>query len=201
MEDILLVKDGFIPTSDLYVIRIGEPVLDNIENRLIITDQEIVKVKEKKEDAGCIYYDEDAKACRIYDHRPAQCAALACWDTSEFIRVYEMPKADRKAIIHDKVLLALVDEHDRKCSFVKLDTYARQIEKEGEKPVENILKLLKFDHHIRSFTSKKLGLDYREMDFLFGRPLTETITTFGLKVIREPDGSFFLTILDPSPTP
>ncbi|MBW1701584.1 MAG: hypothetical protein JRJ50_05575 [Deltaproteobacteria bacterium] len=70
------------------------------------------------------------------------------------------------------------------------------IEKEGEKAVERILELLRFDHHIRTFTTKKLGIDSGETDFYFGRPVTQTITMFGLQVVREPDGSFFLTILD-----
>jgi hypothetical protein len=49
---------------------------------------------------------------------------------------------------------------------------------------------------VRNFTVKKLGIDSGEMDFYFGRPLTETITMFGLEVVREPDGSFFLTVPD-----
>lgn len=196
IEDVPLVRDGFIEKGGLYSIRVGEPVRDNIENKLIITDREFIKVREKKEGSGCIYYDEEAKACRIYDHRPAQCAALACWDSSEFIRLYKRPKADRKAIIYDRVLLALMDEHGRKCSYSKLDGLARMIEKEGEKAVGRILELLRFDRHIRTFTTKKLDIDSGEIDFYFGRPLTQTITMFGLQVVREPDGSFFLTILD-----
>jgi len=196
MEDVSLVKDGFIEKYDLYTIRVGETVRDNVENRLTITDKEIVKVKEREEGVGCVYYDEDAKACRTYDHRPAQCAALACWDPAEFMRVYKRPGANRKAIIYDKVILALMDEHERKCSYSRLDRYARQIEKEGEGAIGKILEALRFDHHIRAFTSKKLGIDLSEMDFLFGRPLTQTITMFGLKVIKKSDGSFFLTVLD-----
>lgn len=196
MEDVPLVRDGFIEKGGLYSIRVGEPVRDNIENKLIITDREFIKVREKKQGSGCIYYDEEAKACRIYDHRPAQCAALACWDSTEFIRVYKRPKADRKAIIYDRVLMALMDEHGTKCSYSKLDGLARMIEKEGEKAVGRILELLRFDHHIRTFTTKKLDIDSGEIDFYFGRPVTQTITMFGLQVVREPDGSFFLTILD-----
>jgi Fe-S-cluster containining protein len=196
MDDVSLVKDGFIEKCDLYTIRVGEPVRDNVENRLTITDREIIKVKEREEGVGCIYYDEDAKACRTYDHRPAQCAALACWDPAEFMRVYKRPGANRKAIIYDKVILALMDEHERKCSYSRLDRYARQIEQKGEEAVGRILEALRFDHHIRAFTSKKLGIDLSEMGFLFGRPLTQTITMFGLKVIKKSDGSFFLTVLD-----
>jgi len=48
---------------------------------------------------------------------------------------------------------------------------------------------------------EKLGVDSDEIDLILGRPLTETIIMFGLKVIREPDGSFLLTLLDSPPNP
>ncbi len=194
MEDIPIITDGPIERSVLYTIRVGEPVRDNIKNRLIITDIEFIKIREKKEGSSCVYYDEGAKACTIYPRRPSQCVALACWDSSEFMKVYKRPKADRKAIIRDRVLLALIDEHEKKCSYSELDRYVRMIEKEGGAAVEKILKSLKFDQHIRKFASEKLGISMDEMDFHFGRPLTQTITMFGLQVVREPDGSFFLTL-------
>jgi Fe-S-cluster containining protein len=196
MPDTSLVYDGFIERGNLYTIRLGELVRDNIRGELIVTDQEIIKIKEKGKNLGCIYYDEKAKACTIYEYRPIQCKALACWDESEFMRVYARPKADRRDFIRDKIVLGLMNEHDKRCSYSELDKGVRQIEQEGEEAIGRLLEALKFDHHIRAFTSKKLGIDLNEMDFLFGRPLTQTITMFGLQVIREPDGSFFLTVLD-----
>ncbi len=200
IADVSLVYDGFIERGNLYTIRLGELVRDNIRGELKIIDKEIIKIKENKKSLGCIYYDEKAKACTIYAYRPIQCRALACWDESEFIRVYARPKVDRRDIIRDKIVLGLINEHDRRCSYAELDKCVRQIEKEGKEAVGKILEILRFDHHIRAFTSKKLGIDLNEMDFLFGRPLTETITMFGLKVIKESDGSFFLTVLDSAHT-
>jgi hypothetical protein len=59
--------------------------------------------------------------------------------------------------------------------------------------VEGILDLLKFDFHLRPFVSQKLNIPLDETDFFFGRPLVETITRYGLKVIKKQDGSFHLT--------
>ena len=196
MPDTSLVYDGFIERGNLYTIRLGELVRDNIRGELIVTDQEIIKIKEKEKNLGCIYFDEKAKACTIYEYRPIQCKALACWDESEFMRVYARPKVDRRDIIRDKIILGLMKEHDKRCSYSELDKGVRQIEQEGERAIGRILEALRFDQHIRTFTSKKLGIDSSEMDFLFGRPLTQTITMFGLKVIKKSDGSFFLTVLD-----
>ena len=196
MPDTSLVYDGFIERGNLYTIRLGELVRDNIRGELIVTDKEIIKIKEKENGPGCIYYDEKEKACTIYEYRPIQCKALACWDESEFMRVYARPKMDRRDIIRDKTVLGLMNEHQKRCSYSELDECVRQIEQKGEEAVGRILEALRFDHHIRAFTSKKLGIDLNEMDFLFGRPLTETITMFGLKVIKKSDGSFFLTVLE-----
>ena len=68
----------------------------------------------------------------------------------------------------------------------------------GAKAVEDLIALLRFDHELRPFVSEKMGMDFNEMDLIFGRPLTETVTMFGLKVVREPDGSFYLTVEEPT---
>ena len=135
MADVSLVYDGFIERANLYTIRLGELVRDNIRGELRITDKEIIKIKEKKNSPGCIYYDEKAKACTTYEYRPIQCKALACWDDSEFMRVYARPKADRRDTIRDKIVLGLMKEHDKRCSYMELDKFVRQIEKKGEDAV------------------------------------------------------------------
>ena len=87
------MSKGMIKTEDVYTVRRGELVYDNVRDKMIITDNEVIKLKENREKGGCIYYDDGEKACLIYDHRPAQCAALACWDTTKFMEVYNSPNA------------------------------------------------------------------------------------------------------------
>lgn len=198
--DAPLVHESLIRRSDIFTIRVGELVRDNIRDELKVTDKELIKVREKEARGGCIYYDEAGKKCTIYGHRPAQCKALACWDESEFMRVYATPSADRKEIIHDRTLLRLIAEHERRCSYTRLDCCIRQIGQDGERAVKKVLEILKFDHDIRSLIPEKLAVDFDEIDLILGRPLTETIAMFGLKVVREPDGSFLLTVLDSSPS-
>ena len=43
---------------------------------------------------------------------------------------------------------------------------------------------------------KDWGWIPEELDFVFGRPLTDTMPLFGLKVMEEEDGRFYLTISD-----
>jgi Fe-S-cluster containining protein len=193
-EDLNLVKKGLIQKKALYTIRKGELVKDNINETLMVTKTELVKVREQEgEGKGCIFYNDSGKACTIYKHRPLQCVALKCWDTKEFLEVFQGPKLMRKQLIKGQVLLGLMEEHERRCGYGLLEKLVEEIESKGEEAVEQILDLLRFDYHLRPFVADKLGLNPEEMDFFFGRPLTETIFMFGLQVDQGPDGSFILT--------
>ena len=196
--DIHRVTNGPINRSHLYTLRQGELVRDNVRGELRKTEGELVKVREKGESGACIFYHHPERRCTIYDSRPVQCAALRCWDDSAFMRVYAEPKASRKDLIQDGALLRLMEAHEERCAYARLDRLVTSIPERGDEAVEEILGMLKFDHGIRLLAPQKLGIDPEEMDLIFGRPLSRTISMFGLKVIREPDGSFLLTPLGPS---
>jgi Fe-S-cluster containining protein len=188
------VADDSIRLEHLYTIRKGELVRDNVHGGIVPADQEMIKVREER--GGCVFYRAEDKACTIYQNRPLQCASLKCWDTAEFMELYRSPKLHRQDVIENGVLLGLIEEQERRCSYAALGGHVRCIPGEGERAVERVLELLRFDFHLRPFLAQKLGLRMEEMDFFFGRPLTETIAMFGLKVEKQPDGGFLLTKLD-----
>jgi Fe-S-cluster containining protein len=191
------VKSGFLKGRSIYTIREGEVVRDNINGSLQVTPREMIKIREQgKGSQGCIFYDHHQHVCTVYFRRPAQCAALTCWDTTEFMTAYKGPKAERKDVISNGVLLRLIEEHERRCDYAILEARVRQIESKGERAVASVMELLRFDLHMRSFVSQKLAIPSEEMDFVFGRPLAATISMYGLKVIPEPNGGFLLTTDD-----
>ena len=194
-EDVSLVGKGPLRRSDLYTIRAGELVRDNVRGRLETAREEIIKVRERPERGGCIFYSGPDRGCAIYEQRPSQCRALKCWDDTEFLQVYGGPRAARREIIDDENLLRVISEHEKRCSYSLLESYVRRIRREGEGPVRKILEILRFDHRIRLLIPQKLPVDPDEINLILGRPLTETISMFGLKVVNEPDGSFLLTVL------
>ena len=193
-KDLELVEKGYIERGILYTIRRGELVRDNIQGKMVIIDQEIIKLKEQQSERGrCSLYNEREKACLRYENRPVQCSSLQCWNTDEFLEEYHDPKLTRRDIIDDHVLLGLITEHEEKCSYLALKKHVDEISTTGEDAVNKILGMLKFDYHLRPFVSQKLGVPLDEMDFLFGRSLMTTIGMFGLKVIQESDEVFCLT--------
>lgn len=196
-EDVPKVTAGVIPWRDLYTLRPGEPVRDNVRGGLKPLDQELIKLRETDQGA-CIYYDEENRACRIYEHRPAQCAAQKCWDDTDFMQIQDQPKATRKDLLQDPGLLRLIQAYEERCSIIELVREIKAIQSQGESAVTQILGMLKFDHDLRRMMPEKLEIAPGETDLVLGRPLTRIIEGFGLKVVREPDGSFLLTVLKSS---
>ncbi|MBT3257152.1 MAG: YkgJ family cysteine cluster protein [Deltaproteobacteria bacterium] len=195
-SDLPLFFNHVLDSTHLYTIRKGELVRDNINDALKFTDQEIIKLKDRETGKGCILYDDGEKACTIYADRPSQCRAFACWDSEEFKAVFAEPKATRKDIIRDPNLLRLISAHEKTCDYQVISHYVKQIQQKGDSIIREVLKILQYDQDIRRLTHEKLGIDPRELDLLYGRPLTETIHMFGLTVKQEADGSFLLTTED-----
>ena len=68
-SDIELVIEGIIQTRNLYTIRAGEMVHDNIHGGLHVTRQEMIKVREGPGSRACVFYDDAQKACTIYAYQ------------------------------------------------------------------------------------------------------------------------------------
>ena len=194
VQDLRLIEDGVLARQDLYAIRKGEMVWDNVIGTLIITREEMIKVREREE-GGCIFYEDADKACKIHEKPPAQCSAMACWDPVRFMKVYRKPKLTRKDAIKNPALSGLVRVHESRCNYEGMERLVKRIEMDGDKAVEAIIQMLRFDNRLRPYISQKFDLGLQEMDFIFGRPMTDTIVMFGLKVERRPDGIFYLTTL------
>ena len=196
VQDLSIIKNRRISQNYLYTIRKGELVKDNINNQgLLKTESELIKIKENVSlKKGCVFFSDSETACTIYPDRPSQCRSLKCWDTVDFMKLQKEPALRRADIIEDRILLGLIEEHEKRCDYSILEGEVENIEQNGQSAVEKVLDILRFDYEIRPFISRKLGLDPCDMDLFFGRPLVDTMTVFGLEVINRPDGTFFLTV-------
>ncbi len=192
MRDLPQVREGFIQLKDLYTIRNGEPVRDTVRGGVKETDHEFIKIRETSGD--CVYFDGSQNACCIYVHRPVQCAAQKCWDEREFMRVYAEAKATRRDLITNPSLLKVVEAHERQCPIPEMAHWIKQIGHQGETAIAPVLKMLKFDHDLRAMMPERLRIDAGELNLILGRPLTEIIEGFGLRVLTQADGSFFMTV-------
>lgn len=187
-EDATLFTKGVLEKTHVYTLRRGE-VVRKIDDTLMILEGEMIKIKGVGEAWSCIFYDDDEKACKIYQDRPVECRALKCWAPRDLIEVMARPCLQRTNLINpDDGILKIIKAHEQRCAYETLESAVMGLQQPGsDKAVEKILDLLQYDHYVRPFLTEKLNVDPNAMDFFFGRPLTTTIRRFGLCVKEEGD--------------
>lgn len=187
-DDTILFTTGVLDKTHVYALRKGE-VVRNIDDTLMVLDREMIKIKGCGEAWSCMFFDDDDKACRIYEDRPVECRALQCWAPQGLIEVMARPCLQRKDLINpDDGILKIIEAHEQRCAYETLDSAVKRLQELGsEKAAQEILDVLKYDHYLRPFLSEKINLDPNAMDFFLGRPLTTTIRMFGLCVKQEGD--------------
>ena len=189
LEDKMLIEKGVILLKYLYTIRKGELSYDNIKEHLVPAASDIIKIKGQKASWTCFFYNEKQKECQIYDSRPLECRVLKCWDTREIEKIYSKNRLTRKDLMAGiEGLWGLVDDHQTRCSYDMVQGYIESLNGgKNKKALEGILAILQYDAQIRLLVVQKGGLDPEMTDFLLGRPITETIKMYGLKVEKKGD--------------
>lgn len=190
-EDLDLVTSS-IDYTELYTIREGEIVWDNIEDKIIVSPCELIKIRENPE-GECIFYRHENKSCTIYDRRPIQCKEFFCVSPEDFYKVFERPKLNRADLFKELNIFRLIEEHERRCNYSVVDNIIRTIETNGKSAVKELIKLLQYDYEIRRLSKEKLGIDEGYLDLIFGRALSHTIRYYGFQVQRE-NNLFYLTL-------
>jgi Fe-S-cluster containining protein len=194
VEDIGLWSQGLLSPRELYTLRPGEPVHMNVEGRLGSLPEELVKIRQRPGTGHCIFYQEEEKACRIYEHRPLQCRVQACWDPGALEELWRAGKLSRRHLVQDdKEMLELIGAHDERCSLEKLGAAFGEWYESGSEPaIQQILDQLRYDTALRSLVQERLGLGEQELEFYFGRPLIQIIRAYGFRVERDDDGTYRL---------
>ncbi|KJR43518.1 Uncharacterized protein MCHI_000580 [Candidatus Magnetoovum chiemensis] len=195
ISDAQLLKEGTLTYNDIFTIRIGELVYNNIEDEFITIDYEVIKVKEKPNSRTCIFLDENSKICTIYDKKPMQCSAFECWNPQRFMDMYSQEKLTREhLLINNKTLMDIVNTHDERCSYDKLTRIVLQI-REGKDLVNDVFEIINYDKRIRDIIAEKLGVPVDYIPVLFGRPVVDTIIMYGYKAEEDKDGNLNLTMV------
>ena len=186
-EDRMLIEKGRIPSKHLYTIRKGELAHDNVKGRLMPVDSDVIKIKGKEDSWTCIFFDEHHKGCAIYSHRPLECRALKCWDTDELEKMYAGHRLTREDLI-SKVegLWDLIKDHQAHCDYEKIKNLIGDLDGPHQgRARKKIMEIIQYDAEIRKLVLEKGGLDPAMLEFLFGRPLAQTLPGYGINVRQE----------------
>lgn len=194
-EDLPLVESGKIPLAALFTIRKGEMVLEPMQETPVPAAEELIKIQGTGETWCCRYLEAESKACGIYDDRPQECRAQKCWDDTEIRAVYSVDRLSRKDILAGTPeLWELVQEHERRCSYQRLGELAENLAGNSENDTAELTQMVGYDLHLRDLVCSRGKMDPAIMDFLFGRPMPETVHGFGLKA--ETNGDRIILIPD-----
>lgn len=189
IEDQHLVDSGKIPLKHLMTIRQGEPAYDNVAGRIAPAVTDIIMIKAVKgSSTQCPFYDAANRGCGIYDYRPLECRALACWDPEELKAIYNTRRLTRRHLLAKvEGLWALVMDHQELCDYGHIADLADKIRlqpQDGDHQSE-LLELIHYDKSIRDITIEQSKIDAEMLEFLFGRPLSFTIKMFELKLVKQ----------------
>ncbi len=180
LADKHLIDKGVILSKYLFTIRKGELAYDNVRQELLPLSSELIKLKGKNDSSTCIFFNEGEKKCEIYKNRPVECKALKCWDTREIEKFYSKNRLTRKDLLFDvEGLWELVNDHQSRCSYEKIKKMLQKQDDSNNDIQKEILEIIRYDTQIRHLVVEKGGMDSEILDFLFGRPLTLTIKSFG----------------------
>ena len=160
---------------------------NNVRQCLEPVDSDIIKIKGKGNSWTCLFFDEAQADCSIYDNRPIECRALKCWDTAELEALYSQKRLKREDLLADiEGLWDLIKDHQQRCNYDTILTLVKTID--GDKlgnARHKLAELIQFDNEIRKLVVSRGGLDADMLDFLFGRPLSQTLRNFGLSVLQK----------------
>ena len=183
-EDQMLIEKGRIPSKYLYTIRKGELAFDNVQGCLTAAKSDIIKIKGQKGKWTCAFFETTGKACTIYDDRPLECRALKCWNPTELEQVYEGDRLSRNDLLSQvEGLRQLAEDHQNRCDYIIIQGLIKGLQGPAEdKARKGLMEIIQYDAEIRKLVVEKAGLDPGLLDLVFGRPLTETLPGYGLKV-------------------
>lgn len=189
LEDKNLIEKGIIPSKYIYTIRKGERSYDNIKGCFFPAPSDILKIKGQKGSWTCVFLDETNNNCTIYEDRPMECKVLKCWDTREIEKIYSKNRLTRQDLISSiERLWELIVDHQERCSYDLLKFFIDSLNTDKkDESLKGILEIIKYDMNIRELVVQKAGLQSDLTEFLFGRPITDTIKIYGLNIKKEKD--------------
>lgn len=183
LADRHLIESGRIPPRLLVTIRAGEPVRDNVADRIQTAATDLIKLCETDGRPQCVCYDP-SQGCTIYPDRPLECRVLDCRDTGPITDLYQKDRLTRHDLFSSiPDLWRLIQDHQDHCEY---DRIRRTVEAlagpDREAALSRLSAMLEVDRLVRTQPVQNGLVPEEWTDLLFGRPLSRTLAGFGLRV-------------------
>lgn len=193
-EDHGLYQDGVLGKHHLLTLRAGEWVYDNVRGCVEPTVHEVVRIGAQNHTPACVFYDQAARACTIYAHRPVECRTLDCQSPEKLEAMYTRDRLTRfELVAPESGLGELMAWHEQACGYARVAELCQQLRTDEAIPARQALaEMLRQDIHLRESLQEKCDVGQRALAFLFGRPLTATLPAFGFRPVFEGEQVRFL---------
>ena len=185
-KDAFLFEEGLLQTRDLITIRAGELVRDTDKEKLLPIPDELVKIAPSAEarpgDWTCRFLTS-RNTCSIHGKHPAECRALYCEAPEALLMLKDEPRLTRASVCElikaPSWWMDLINAHEEKVSYPALTALAEKLDSDGDARAE-FVSIVEFDRGFREVILSKNAVPADTLNFLFGRPLLETLVMFGL---------------------
>ncbi len=199
-----LILTGIIPLKNLFTIREGELVFNQVKKRLEPASEEIIKITGNNTDTWCCcFFDTIRKTCRIYSHRPLECRELKCWAPQTIEAIYDQDRLSRKDLLGSiPGMMELIEFHQSRCNHYLINRWIRDLAAQpsaiGNQAQTAILESIHWDQRIRQTAQEKANTKSDQLDFIFGRPIHKILLRMGWKIKQEDNGRIHLRSTSPS---
>lgn len=182
--DKALIVAGHLSLTDLYTIRAGELVRDDVAGGILTsTETDIVKIREAPGSQACAFFDPGSNGCAVYRRRPLECRILKCWDTSGIRRCYREERLGRADLIgHIEGLWNLVADHDRRCDAGRLVLLAQGLRAGVSEAEVELSRVIRYDEALREGLQAEERIPVAALDFLLGRPVRTLLRAMGILI-------------------
>lgn len=195
-QDKKLYDQGILRKEHLLTLRKGEWVYENIKDQRIVLAEEMIRIRSKKSEAACLFFNGLENSCDIYGYRPLECRVLQCWDPSGILDIYAENRLGRSDLFApDSALLGIVMEHEKRCPYDRVAELSGNIKGKTDPESTDLAELaemIRLDLGMREALRDRTGADDLVLEFLFGRSLSKTLPTFGLEVRETREGYRFV---------
>ncbi|HWR89837.1 MAG TPA: YkgJ family cysteine cluster protein [Dissulfurispiraceae bacterium] len=186
-DDLQLFRSGVLSHETVYAVREGERQRSPQDGEFYESPLELLRVREQKDTNVCTFFGGD-EGCGIYETRPLQCRRFACWRPGDVKPGLQEERLSRSDLFGDvEFLMQVMARHEEKCSYRKFADAVERATGGDEDAAEEVLDILRYDTHMRSYLKEKFSLSDNAVDLILGRALTDTVVGFGLQVRQEGD--------------
>lgn len=185
-----------VTKGHLVTFRRGEWVHDNVQDKLLCLDQEMVRIRSLPGSRTCKFYDHGQKACKIYNARPLECRTFVCWDPGGLRQIYAQDRLQRLDLISARSALGqIISEHEDMCSWPQALQLLGPVKNvPAGVQAEELARIVRADQEIRRGLRERAGATEAELDFILGRDMAAVLPHLGLSVFADKTGYRFQII-------